>query len=116
MFNPATGNIEPYVETWRRFPSISGQSYCVLELVAEGAEGDRGYLGRVGDHALGCGLRRSGDYVAWREQQGNRVFEFGSTDSILPPLPKELPDNWKVGGTCVVGALTFVVRAIGVCA
>ena len=114
MFNPNTGDIEDYVETWRRFPASPGAPYCVLELDGE-ADGAIGYLGRVGDNALGCGKPSSGDYVAWREEKGKRMYEFGPEASMLPRLPSELPKDWKEGSRCELGDRTFVVRAIGLC-
>lgn len=112
MFNPNTGNIECYVETWHRCPSEPGAPYCLLELISEE---DVGYLGRVGDHVLGCGKRRSGEYIAWRETDGSREYEFGTT-AVLPPLPKDLPEGWREGGECRLGDRTFVIKALGVCA
>lgn len=116
MFNPNTGDIESYVETWRRFTTSPGEPYCVLELVSGEADGDIGYVGRVGGHDLGCAKRASGEYIAWRESRGHRVYQFGSTDSALPPLPSELPDDWRIGERCTLGERSFVIRAIGVVA
>ena len=114
MFNPSTCDIEPYVETWRRFSISPGAPYCVLELVSEEAAGDKGYIGRVGDYSLGCVKRRSGEYIAWREDRGKTVYDFGRDNFSLPSLPKTLPEDWRNGERCTLGGRTFVIRAIGV--
>jgi hypothetical protein len=115
MFNPDTGDIEAYVEIWRRFPNISGAPYCVLELVKEEGEEGLGWLGRVGVHDLGCGIGLSGEYIAWRDLNGENLYEFGSGASKLPRLPVELPEDWQEGSTYQLDGRKFVVRAFGIC-
>jgi hypothetical protein len=114
MFNPNTGEIEPYVETWHRFSSTTDAPYYVLEL--DNGEGDIGYIGSVGDHTLGCAKRRSGEYVVWREEKGSRVYTFGSVDSLLPSLPRALPEDLQKGDQFIVGGRTFIIRAVGITA
>lgn len=116
MFNPATDRIEPYVETWRRLPIGPGARYCVLELLCDKDLGVVGYLGRVGHHDLGCGTLSTGEYIAWRDCQGRRVYQFGdNVDAVLPSLPEVLPDHWQVGVVCRLGQQDFVVRHLGTC-
>lgn len=114
MFNPDTGDIESYVETWRRYPERTGSEYCVLELVGEESTKEVGYLGRVGAHDLGCGTSKEGDYIAWRRENGTEVYRFGQEDKVtLPVLPAKLPETWVEGQACALGGRTFVVRRLG---
>lgn len=114
MFNPATGNIELYVETWRRMDMVEGSQYCVLELVGQNDSQEIGYLGRVGQNDLGCGTDQNGDYIAWRSGKNGIVWNFGiEARSKLPALPRPLPEAWKEGEECDLGGRRFIIRRLG---
>ncbi|WVQ82239.1 hypothetical protein IAT38_004367 [Cryptococcus sp. DSM 104549] len=108
MFNPKTGENEPYVEIWRRLKQVGEVPFCVLQGELPEGQGKEGeeeavFVGRVGVHALGLG-KVGGKYFAWRDvlEDGawKRVYEFGDKASLrelLPALPFENPSDWTVG-------------------
>lgn len=111
MFNPKTGKIEAYVETWRRRLSSPGTPYCVLESVE--TDGRVGFIGRVGRDTLACGMSPEG-YTAWREEDEIEIWAFGDgKDSFLPRLPRAIPPDWRVGQRCMLGDTPYIVRLLG---
>lgn len=114
MSNPATGQIEPYVETWRRFTMEPCAPHCVLERVRDKLDDNILYLGRVGDHDLTCGQTPSGGYVARRGYKGVQIFGFGGDGtSELPEIPRPIPQHWRAGEVVELGHMRFMLRQIG---
>lgn len=118
MFNPSNGNIEAYEEVWRRLDTASGEPYLVLELTSGGERGTIAYLGRVGGRALGLAKKADGSYLAWRDEykdgKASRLYTFGEgVEEILPSLPVDVPEKWKLGETLELGGKTWTVRQAG---
>jgi hypothetical protein len=112
MFNPETGKDEPYIETWRRFTLKPGAEVLLLESVS----GDKAFLGRVDEWALG--LSKTADsFLAWRDKLDNagwtRQTQIGldGREGVLPALPLDVAhrDEWSRSSVVELGGRKWVV-------
>lgn len=115
MYNPETQQNEEYVEIWRRHFTAVGAAFFVLESKTDTGEF---YLGRVGTRALGLGVTKAGEYVAWRADlvEGNWDVVFKQDQSgALPMMPSD--PSW-LKGTVMGDKITlrdreWVVKTVG---
>ncbi|WVR07311.1 hypothetical protein IAU60_004352 [Kwoniella sp. DSM 27419] len=120
MFNPKTGDYEPYVETWRRLTQASSAPYLVLQRCQDGPEQDgQAFLGRVGNDALGLAKLAGGEYLAWRDKlvegKWKRVYEFGQEQLVrrwLPSLPVDQSGSQE-GSIVTLGNTKWTAKAAG---
>ena len=116
ILNPASGEVEDYVEVWRRFLQKQGAEYCVLERDDGGA-----FLGRIGVMALGIARGDGDGLLIWRDElvgeEWKRIFESGSSEeemeTKLPSLRDALPESSREGDLVQLGGRRWTIRVVG---
>ncbi|GAA5970858.1 hypothetical protein JCM11641_004483 [Rhodosporidiobolus odoratus] len=114
MLNTDTGKVQPYEELWRRLPLTqtqdAGEQLQIVILESEG-EGEKAFLGRVGDWELGMVDASDGFGVVRREKRGEHWVEVYRNRAAvgLPSIEGIPPGSARTGEAIELGGRSWHV-------